>query len=151
MNDNVLKVAWDWRNKVDNAGAAKTHTPSARTVVTQSLVVAAIGALFWFWLKHQTVACVLWGLAGLLLVLGFAVPKAFAAVEKAGKWVGNWLGFGATWFLLTIFFVVFLCPMRAFMKLRGKDPLTRKYDATMTSYWSKRKQPKDAEQYKRQF
>jgi len=151
MNGKAWEAIWDWRNKTVAAATAKPNKPTARAVVTQSVVVAAIGALFYFWLKHHTVACVLWGLAGVLLLLGFCVPKAFTAVEKAGKWVGGRFGFGATWFLLTIFFVVFLCPMRVFMKLRGKDPLARKYDATMTSYWNKRKPTAGAGQYKRQF
>ncbi|MCL1909478.1 MAG: hypothetical protein FWG05_00915 [Kiritimatiellaeota bacterium] len=116
----------------------------------QTAAGAAIGALIFFWWKRPVMAYVVWGIAGVLLVLGLFIPPAFAAVERAGKWLGKYVGIILTWGLLTPFYFLCFCPMRLIAKLRGKDPLERKYDASAKSYWTPRK-PVGKDFYHRQF
>jgi len=69
-----------------------------------------------------------------------------------------WMRFAAilAWFntrlILGVFFYGILTPVGAFLRLQGKDPLTRRIDRTASSYWIKRApEPFDPKRYERLF
>lgn len=149
--DKVSSVVWPWRENAAAAGAPKKAGPKYTAVVIQAAVVAGIGWLVYAWLKHPVMAAIVWGMAGVILVSGLFVPPVFNAIERFGQWLGKWVGEIVTWLLLTPFFYLCFVPMRLVAKLRGKDPLRRRFDPAATTYWIPRKPTADAAQYRKQF
>lgn len=76
---------------------------------------------------------------GLALVgLAYAAPRALVAPYRAWMALGEALGRITTPVLLSVVFVAVLLPTRLLLALAGKDPLTRRFDRSVTSYWSER-------------
>lgn len=121
------------------------------TAVIQTGVMAAIGALLYFWLGHRTMGFVVWGLAAVVLVSGLFLPPVFAAIERFGKRLGQWVGTGLTWGLLVPFYYLCFVPLHLLQKISGKDPLRRRFPTDEPTYWTPRGPVKDANQYRKQF
>lgn len=147
MSEEVSKVVWDWRNPAPKKSAGR----SVAGYVVQLVVMAGIGAAFWWWLKKPAGAYVVWGIAAVLLlgILGCKpVLRAFAAVEK-GLVVG--IGTAVTWVMLTpIYFIVFsfgrLCQL-----LAGKDALGRRFDPKAATYWTQHDNRDTAARYQKGY
>ena len=151
MNNNVLSVVWPWREQSAGAAKPKQTGPSRTAVVTQTAVMAAIGALVYGWLDHPAMGIAVWGLAAVVLVSGFFLPPVFAAIERFGKLLGKWVGALLTWGLLAPFYYLCFFPMHLALKLRGKDPLQRRCPTDQPTYWTPRKPLADLSQYRKQF
>jgi hypothetical protein len=68
--------------------------------------------------------------------LGYApLPEAVVAKEQQA------LGRVTTPVLLGLVFVAVLLPTRLVLALTGGDPLTRRFDRTLPSYWAERAHP----------
>ncbi len=136
---------WRWIEDERPAGDPR------RRVLIQVLVMALIGLLLDRWLGHRIAAIVVWSLAGLVLVLGFAAPKAFGAVERFMQAFGRIVGAVLTWVLLVPVFVLIFAPAGVILRLRGKDPMHRRMRDASLSYWIPRRSTFEAESYARQF
>lgn len=151
MNQTVASIVWPWRDHLaTKAGPAKSG-PSPKAAVIQAGVMAAIGALAYLWLGHRIMGGVVWSLAAVVLVSGLFIPSAFAAIERFGKRLGQWVGTGLTWGLLAPFYYVCFVPLHVLQKISGKDPLRRRFPTDEPSYWVPRSPVKDASQYRKQF
>lgn len=127
-----------------------TGKPALSSVLIQTLVPAVVGAIFFLLGRHVT-AKVLWGIGAVLLVSGLFIPPVFNRIEQFGRWFGKWAGLVITWALMVpMFFLVFV-PGRLILKLRGIDPMCRKFPTDAPTYWVPRKPVTDLEEYKRQF
>lgn len=113
--------------------------------------MAAIGAGLFWGLEHRAVGIVAWGLAAVVLVSGFFIPPVFAAIERFGKRLGQWVGVGLTWGLLTPFYYLCFVPMHLGLVLKGKDPLHRQVPTDESTYWTPRKPVPNMAQYRKQF
>lgn len=127
-----------------------TGKPALSSVFIQSLVPAGVGLVF-FVLKKPVTANVLWGISGLLLISGLFIPPVFNRIEQFGRWFGQWAGIAITWGLMVPMFYLVFVPGRVLLKLRGIDPMCRKFPTDATTYWVPRKPVTDMEEYKRQF
>ena len=124
--------------------------PALSSVLIQAFVRATVGLIF-FLLKKSMTANVLWGVSGILLVSGLFIPPVFNRIEQFGRWFGKWAGMVITWVLLVpMFFLVFM-PGRFILKMRGIDPMCRKFPTDAKTYWVPRKPVTNLEEYKRQF
>jgi hypothetical protein len=124
--------------------------PALSSVLIQAIVPATVGLIFFLFKKPLT-ANVLWGISGILLVSGLFIPPVFNRIEQFGRWFGKWAGLAITWALLTpMFFLVFV-PGRLILKMRGIDPMCRKFPTDAKTYWVPRKPVTNLEEYKRQF
>ena len=61
------------------------------------------------------------------------------------------IGFVVSFILLAVFYFLLLTPLGFFFRLIGRDPLCRKFDTDVKSYWLSRHPPKGPEQYFHQF
>lgn len=112
-----------------------------------------LGAAAWQWFLHgrATLATVLL-VAGLAFgVTGIVRPASirwlFVALSVATfpiGWLVSWLLFAA------LFFVVFT-PLALFFRLIGRDPLDRRFDKKLRSYWAEKPPAPDARRYFRQY
>jgi len=83
------------------------------------------------------------GLPGaLLVVLGTAAPGVLRPVQRVWMGLAFAMGFVMTRVILTLVFVGMVIPIGFVMRLVGRDPLERKRDPTVPTYW--RERPPDA-------
>jgi hypothetical protein len=61
------------------------------------------------------------------------------------------IGLAVSFFLLAIFFFGILTPLAMVLRLIGRDPLNRKFDPDIGSYWITHRQPDDLDRYFNQF
>ena len=99
----------------------------------------------------QTVALTMFGIAAIVGIAGFCLPKYMrigyvvwmAAVMPIG-WVVSHLVLGFAFFLV-------ITPIGLVMRLFGRDPLQRQIDKNATTYWILRSPNQDSKRYFRQF
>jgi hypothetical protein len=69
-----------------------------------------------------------------LVILGLLWPRALSVVHRAWMAVGHALGWVNTRILLGIVFYGIVTPMGLVMRLAGRDPMRRGFDAMASSY-----------------
>ena len=125
--------------------------PRARVILTAG--AGAIGGAVAWWR---------WGgpwLAGLaigtavLLLLAIAMPRAYAPVFALLDGIVRTALQAFTWLVLGIVFVVVFIPGRVVLALRCHDPLQRRPDAKVPSYWClvEKKTDDPAQRFRTQF
>ena len=73
-------------------------------------------------------------LGAALLVLGLLLPQSLSAVHRVWMKIGHVLGWINTRIILSIVFYGLFAPIGFFMRLRGRDPMRRRYDSSAESY-----------------
>lgn len=151
MNQAVTSIVWPWRERSAAVARPASTGPSKQAAVLQAGIMAAIGALVYVWLGHRFMGLVVWSLAAVVLVSGLFIPPVFAAIERFGKRLGQWVGVGLTWGLLAPFYYLCFVPMHLGLVLKGKDPLHRQVPTDESTYWTPRKPVPNVAQYRKQF
>ena len=144
----IARTVWPWRD----AGKAKEKQSAGnlRRVLTQFAVMAGIGWILFFPADRVIMGCVAWGLALIVLISGLFIPPVFRAIERFGKRLGQGAATGITWLLLVPFFYIVFAPIHLLSRLKGKDPLCRKFPTDAPTYWIPRPPVKNAEHYRKQ-
>lgn len=98
-------------------------------------------------------ALIVWGLAGLTLVLALLSPLgAYAKVKQIVGWLAMGIGIGMSWLLLTPLFYLFFLPFRFLFRRGTRDPMQRLFEPRAPTYWKKRAvETPPASTYERQF
>ncbi|MCK6601156.1 MAG: SxtJ family membrane protein [Bacteroidetes bacterium] len=86
----------------------------------------------------------------LLFLVLFPIKSAFRFCYNAWMSVGFILGFFVSNLILTLIFYGVLSPVGFYMRLRGKDPLLKKPDNRLKSYWET-PHPQKPESWKNQW
>ena len=103
VRQRILAVTWDWRapsGPVPGSGRAALR----RAALIQAGVTAAVGAILRFGFGHQLFPIILWGIAGLVLVLGLFLPRAYRPVHAFGRGLGRFVGRILVYVLLVPFY-----------------------------------------------
>lgn len=106
------------------------------------LLAAFLVFLSWkFWRFEGVAPRVLWGGAGLALLLAAALPRALFWVHR-----GMLLAvFPVGWVVVHVFLLLVLClvmaPIGFLMRMSGTDRLSRRWNTKETSYWREAEQP----------
>jgi hypothetical protein len=100
------------------------------------LLVGGVFALVGLWPILFGRGIRLWAIipAGILLVLGCLLPTSLHFVYKMWMLLGHALGWVNTRIILSVAFYGMFCPMGFIMRLRGKDPMRRRYEPESKSY-----------------
>jgi len=118
--------------------------------LTFAVIFFAIGLFLWY-LKA---AVVFWPLAlgAIFLGLGLFLPKSLTALNSL------WLKFGlllhrvTSPIILAIMFYLLITPMGILMRIFGRCPIDKKFNAQLNSYWIVRDPPgPDPESMRNQF
>lgn len=104
-----------------------------------AVVFAVIAA--WPLLKDGSVRLWSAGVAGGFLVLALAIPKVLAPLNRLWMAFGLLLGRIVSPIVLFLVYVIAVVPTGLIMRLSGKDPLNRRFDAAAKSYWILRVPP----------
>jgi hypothetical protein len=112
----------------------------------------ALGIGVYSYFKHGHAWPWLAGVSAVFLITGLFLKPVLKPLYIV------WMQFAAilAWFntrlILGVFFYGILTPVGAFLRLQGKDPLSRKIDRTAPTYWTKRSPvPFNPKQYERLF
>jgi polyferredoxin len=112
------------------------NNPETKQLRSFGLLVGGIFALVGFWPILFGRGVRLWAIipAGILLVLGWLLPTSLRSVYKLWMLLGHALGWVNTRIILSVAFYGMFCPMGFIMRLRGKDPMRRRYEPESKSY-----------------
>ncbi len=78
-------------------------------------------------------------------------PKILAGFDRAGAWLAWAAGNAMTWLLLAPMFYAVFGLGRLGLRLRGRDPLRRRWDSRAVTYWDDRAPISDPEHWSRQY
>ncbi|REJ65498.1 MAG: hypothetical protein DWQ31_17855 [Planctomycetota bacterium] len=118
------------------------------------LMALFAGLLGWFVMRQfeaDRVAYGLWGAAGVLIAVYYAVPRWQAAIFKGWIYAFMPIGWVVSHVLLAIIYYLLLTPIGLLMKVCGYDPMQRKFDRTAESYWIRRDTDRDKSTYFKQY
>ncbi|WP_412069375.1 SxtJ family membrane protein [Rubrivirga sp. IMCC43871] len=98
-------------------------------------VFVAIAGVVWWRSDLGPWVSGLGGLGGALVILGTVAPGALRGVRRVWMALAFALGFVMTRVLLTVVFVAIVVPTGLTLRAFGRDPLTRRPDASAATYW----------------
>jgi len=118
-----------------------------------ALIASAVISLFLYIIKDVGIH---WTLV--ISCIGFAIFLSSLISAKLTRiiYLGLTLitlpiGWIVSFILLAIFYFLVITPLALFFRLIGRDPLSRKFDPTIDSYWFKRTPPEKMDRYYHQF
>lgn len=85
------------------------------------------------------------------IVAGRLQPGLMRVVFLAWMWAAFPIGWVVSHVLMAAIFFLVITPIGLTMRLLGRDPLSRGFDRTATTYWTPRRQDVDEASYFRQF
>ena len=100
------------------------------------LLVGGVFAVLGLWPMLFGGGMRLWGIIPgvLLLFLAGIFPTALGPIHKGWMKIGHVLGWINTRIILSVVFYGMFVPMGFFMRLRGKDPMRRRFEPEADSY-----------------
>jgi len=87
----------------------------------------------------------------LVALLGIVVPNAIRPLFIALNVVSYPMAWGSSHVLMALIFYLVVTPLAVIMKLSGRDPMERRFDSSVQSYWKRRSDKFDSRRYFRQF
>ena len=130
----VVRVTWNWQDPV--TPRPRRHSGRLRRdAVVQALVMGVVGTLLVFVLGHVTVGRIVWLLAGVVLLLGLLWPAGYRPIHAFGNGLGRAVGTVLRYLLLVPGYWLVFVPGHLLLRLRGRDPLQRKYYPATDTYW----------------
>jgi len=100
---------------------------------------------------REPIAYGFFGLGVLSMLLSLVAPKANWPIYVGLSILAFPIGFVLSYVIMGILFFLIIAPIALLLKALGKDPMHRKYDRAVTSYWQKLETQRDPESYFRQF
>jgi len=97
------------------------------------------------------IAYVLWALGGVSAVLSLLAPRANRALYVVLTLVAFPIGWVISHVIMAVVFFGLLTPVGLFFRLIGRDPLQRRFDPQMRTYWVRHRPAESLEQYFRQY
>ncbi len=111
---------------------------------------ALVGGLVWWKFSSPLAAKYIWGIGAALAVVFFLVPPLRLPIYKGWLYAAFPIGWTISHIVLAITFYLVITPIGLVMRL-FRDPMHRKPDPSLTTYWSPRQQVRDVKRYYRQF
>jgi hypothetical protein len=102
-------------------------------VLTGGLTVGLFGVLL-PWFGNFPYPAWPWWLGGALAVWALAAPRKLRLVYRAWMRIGHAMGRITTPLILGAVFFLVITPMAFVMRVARRDPLARKFDATVSTY-----------------
>ena len=113
--------------------------------------LVALPLLGWLWSAGMLGIGILAAVGLALAVLGLTYPQSLRPIFVGLSLISLPIGWVVSELaLLVLFYGVFL-PIGLLLRLLGRDPLDRKFDAQASSYWQPKKPPAGAASYFRRW
>jgi hypothetical protein len=131
------------------------HNPSRRQLVVFGLCwLLCFGCLGIVFLRRGdsgTMAAIICTVAFIIPVVGSAVPKFMRLLYIGMAYLAFPIGFLISYLILGAVYYLVLTPTGLLMRLFGYDPLKRRFESNVESYWVPRKTPTDLKSYFHQY
>lgn len=101
------------------------------------MLLGTVGALFWF-TGHPVAGGVFWSAAGLVVLLWLVAPSVLAVILEAVVWLGRLLGHAVGVAGLTVVFYTVFLAGSLWLRLTGRDPLSRAFPDDSATFWTPR-------------
>ena len=111
----------------------------------------AIGGILWWKIGPNRISQALWIGGPLLAALGLAVPRALRYVFVGMSLLAFPIGYVVGFVALALVYYLLITPIGLVFRLLGRDPLHRKPDASLDTYWISRGETPPAKRYFQQF
>ncbi len=147
-NDKVYEIVWPWRVAKESEVSEK---PPKKAVFIEVAIGFSVSMLLFHVFHHPIIATVVICIVSLVAIGGLAIPPLYAGIKRGGMWLGKVLGGLVTWVLLLPFFYICFTVGRIGLLFSRKDPMARRYNADLSTYWTARKEIPDLEQYRKQY
>jgi len=153
----VSKAVWPWMKSKEAVKKPEgiLHRLASKGFWMEVVIQVLVGTLIgWFLLYHtfghRVVPYIIWTIGSIMVFTALFMPAVHARIKRGLLWFGVKVGNGVTWIVLVPFFYLCFLPIRLSMKLKGKDPMERKFDPKATTYWVPRAAIQNMDQYKKQ-
>jgi hypothetical protein len=131
---------WRWQEPAHEAkaGAAPARIRALGSI--QASVGAGMGLLsYLYW--SQTLAFFIFGVAGIILISALVSPTGlYAAIQRMFEALGQALGRGLTFVLMSGLFYTFFLPFGKLFRRGRRDKMRRWFEADAATYWEARPQ-----------
>jgi zinc transporter ZupT len=124
-----------------------------RNFAIAALIASAVISLLLYVLKGLAIhwAAIIFA-AGFIIFLSSLVSTKITRIIYLGLILVTFpIGYVVSFILLSSFYFLLLTPLGLLFRLIGRDPLCRKFDSNVKSYWLIRKSPKNLDRYFHQF
>jgi hypothetical protein len=81
------------------------------------------------------------GLAAAFLIFALVAPRVLAPLNRLWLRIGQVLHVCSSWVFLALIFFTTVTPIGLLLRMLGKDPLRRRFDARASTYWIERRPP----------
>jgi Saxitoxin biosynthesis operon protein SxtJ len=116
-----------------------------------TLSLAFIGWLFPLPLGDVSLRDICWVLAVVVPAIGLAVPGFLKATYLASAYAALPIGLVVSYVILGVIYYLVLTPVGLLLRLRGYDPLNRRFEHEPDTYWRERETSVGTDRYFRQF
>lgn len=151
ITQDIMNIIHEIREEIRAAAVVPTNRDMNILAALFLLIPCAIGAHLIYW--RDSFYGWVWIAIGIALFASRFIPPLFRYIFS--KWVALSIviGYFISRILLTLIFFLVITPTGFLMKLFGKDPMDRKIDNKVQSYWIKHEEPSDntVERYEKQF
>ena len=115
------------------------------------LSLGLVGWLFPLQVGDVSLRALCWVLAVVVPCVGLAVPGFLRWTYLASAYAALPIGIVVSYVVLAVIYYGVLTPVGLILRVRGYDPLQRRFEPEADSYWIERKPPCEPERYFRQF
>ena len=146
----VSRAIWQWPAPV----IAKQFDPASnrRKALIQAVVMGVIASILAFGFDAAVMPLVICSIAAVLLVAAVLAPAVYRAIDDFLVHVlGRGIGLALTWLLLVPFYYAVFAPGRMLLRLRGLDPMKRRFPTDESTYWQDHRESRVREKYRKQF
>jgi hypothetical protein len=130
------------------------RNPSRRQLLTFGiswpLVFALLGGLAWWKTGSPNGAATLWAV-GAIPAIGLVWPGGLRLFYVLVSYVTFPIGFVASYLILAVIYYLVLTPTGLILRLRGHDPMQRRFDRNVKTYWTPREEEDAGQRCFRQF
>lgn len=113
--------------------------------------LAFFGGVAWLKFGNQTLATGLWAAALVVPLIGWFVPAITKLVFVGMSYAAFPIGFVVSHVVLAAVYYLILTPIGILMRLFRYDPMRRRLQPDVDSYWIQREPHPDPKQYFRQY
>jgi hypothetical protein len=110
-----------------------------------------LGGTTWWQTGSLGTAAVLWAIGATIPAAGLLWPGVPRIVFVLASYATFPIGFVLSYAILAVVYYMVLTPTGLVLRLRGYDPMKRRFDHDAESYWTPREPQDVAERYFRQF
>ena len=110
-----------------------------------------IGLVARGWWGRPEIAKWIWIVGAVVFVVYYAVRPLQRPIYLGWLYAAYPIGWTISHLLLFVVYFVVITPVGLVLRLFGKDPLERRFDADAESYWTARERVEDPRRYFRQF